>query len=91
MVKMALPLLVTELKCRTSTMRGEHQLIIQNRAVILGNCLPGDKILKSQMKLTSRVKCFALLCSLSPQRYFFFNLEKLAFVHVLGDDFLQVL
>lgn len=73
MVKMALPLLVTDLKCRTSTMRGEHQLIIQNRAVVLGNCLPGGKILKSQMKLTNRVKCFALLCSLSPQGFLFFS------------------
>lgn len=48
MVKMALPLLVTELKCTTSAIKGEHQLIIQNKAVILGNCLPGGEILNSQ-------------------------------------------
>lgn len=64
MVKMALPLPVTELKFRTSAMRGEHQLIIKNKAVILVNCLPGGKILNSQMKLTNTGQCFALLCSL---------------------------
>lgn len=66
MVKMALPLLVTELKCRTYAIRGAHQLIIQNKAVILGTCLPGGKILNSQLKLTNTVKYFVLLCSLSP-------------------------